>query len=190
MFNFVRDGFEYAVFAMSVNSFLGITSKLGENFCARYIETPFFTKSSFKSLILSIASFELKSDFFGFVVSSTSETLSSLFSAFEIELIISISDKEPLAGNILNHDISYTLLLQPSHNIYTIYKSGQKDPSVFLYLGLERIKMDKKGHKDPTGFLVLKNLNCTIFITVPLQYLEFTIFNVDYEIIKRWELKK
>ncbi|RMZ94656.1 hypothetical protein BpHYR1_033002 [Brachionus plicatilis] len=50
-------------------------------------------KKSFKSLILSIASFELKSDFFGFVISSISESLSSLFSAFEIELIISISDK-------------------------------------------------------------------------------------------------
>ncbi|RNA12113.1 hypothetical protein BpHYR1_035691 [Brachionus plicatilis] len=85
---------------------------------------------------------------------------------------------------ILNHDISYTLLLQPSHvnmshnsffrnhyNVIRTYinnlsKSGQKDPSVFLYLGLERIKsnkkikkkMDKKGQKDPTGFLVLNIL--------------------------------
>ncbi|RNA13562.1 hypothetical protein BpHYR1_039794 [Brachionus plicatilis] len=79
----------------------------------------YFQKKSLKSLILSIASFELKSDFFGFVISSTSESLSSLFSAFEIELIISISDKEPV--DIVDVFTPYSLESVVSQARYTFF---------------------------------------------------------------------
>ncbi|RNA34805.1 hypothetical protein BpHYR1_042895 [Brachionus plicatilis] len=57
-----------------------------------------FKKKSFKSLILSIASFELITGFLGFSISSTSESLSSFCAVLLTELMISTSDNKPRAG--------------------------------------------------------------------------------------------
>ncbi|RNA43436.1 hypothetical protein BpHYR1_039731 [Brachionus plicatilis] len=80
-------------------SILDITSKLGGNFFARYIEIALkkMGKKIFFFKII-IASFELITGFLGFSISSTSESLSSFCAVLLTELMISTSDNKPRAG--------------------------------------------------------------------------------------------
>ncbi|RNA27677.1 hypothetical protein BpHYR1_013296 [Brachionus plicatilis] len=77
----------------SIQSILDITSKLGGNFVARYIETRYI-----EIALCLFASFELITGFLGFSISSTSESLSSFCAVLLTELMISTSDNKPRAG--------------------------------------------------------------------------------------------
>ncbi|RNA18262.1 hypothetical protein BpHYR1_033988 [Brachionus plicatilis] len=59
---------------------------------------------------------------------------------------------------ILDHDISYTLLLQPSHvnmSHKSFFRNHYKQSISRVRKIRRSFKMDIKGQKDPKGFLVL-----------------------------------
>ncbi|RNA23999.1 hypothetical protein BpHYR1_038649 [Brachionus plicatilis] len=90
--------------SLALQSILDITSKLGGNFVARYIETRYIEIAlkkmgkKFFFFKMFIASFELITGFLGFSISSTSESLSSFCAVLLTELMISKSDNKPRAG--------------------------------------------------------------------------------------------